>query len=561
MRLKHIVVLFSVVMLFASSCIKTTKEQMFYNNSDFNVKTISGKNGAVVSATRQASLVGKSVLQSGGNALDAVVAMQMAIGVTEPHASGLGGGGFIVYYSEGDNSIKIYNGREIAPEHLTSVDVFKGKESNNVAYRTEYDVNYIGIPGILKASYEAHLSYGKLPWRDIVNPATLLAKNGFTVEERLALLYNGLSDQIPEVRKLFKTSKFSLGENLINPELATTMERVSTAEGVKDFYSGKLAREIVSNVSKAGGKLTVHDMQSYKLKVQKPSCIKYRDYKVCTRENHIGLLSALNILNKFNVSYIKTPSDPSLMHFIAESVNAGIAYKSKYDDDFLLKSDQVNKILKDMNPSSFVLGDRKKSKKIQLDNVEGKHSTTGTTSMMARDSEGNIAIINSTVNGYFGAGVVSNGMILNNEMLDFSSCENCVNNIQPGKRPVSFMSPIIVFDKYNRPVLALASAGGIRILTYIVSTLVSILDLGMDVQSAINVFKYSVLNNGQIELEPNRLEASVKNKLIAMGHEVFESDEVISGLAGIQIVYDKSGDVSAVNTGREVRRWASAEAY
>lgn len=509
----------SIIFLQIIGCVNSN----VYNNSDFDLKTQEYKQQAVGGPTQLSVNIGNEILKSGGNAMDTILAMQAAIGLSEMHASGLGGGGYILYFDKKSGKIIAFDGRETAPKNATQQNVFGSSGKDETKYRSEFGSQYIATPGILKVMKLAHKQFGSIEWEDIFKPTIEAAQNGFILENRLSIFYDKYKKELPDVANAIKIDK-KIAKNI---DLANTLTIIAN-DTHDEFYNGELGNKIVDKVQKSGGLLTKKDLVDYKAFQSDASCVGYKDYKICTRKGNFAILSAIKILEKEDFSNIKTGDDAIFINKIANAVNIAIANKRKYDQDIYQNVDDiVHKIANNDN------------------------NTTGTTAFFAIDKQGNIAIIGSSVNGYFGSGVVAEGLVMNNTMLDFSDCVNCTNEIKSGARPSSSISPIIVLDKNNNPVFGVSSAGGIRILSYVTSTLMQMIELGIDPQEAINSIKYSLHNNGTIMFEP-RCDDKLKNDLEKFGHRIIVSDEVISGLIAFKI------DKNSIKTGYETRRWGQS---
>ena len=504
----------SIIFLINLIMLVVKNNPCYSSNKGYNDKNFAAKKGCfneyAVSGLNKASVkIGKDIIASGGNAMDAVLAMQVAIGLTEAHASGLGGGGYILYFNKKTGQITTYDGREVAPVNASIEYVFGKSEQrdikiktvvrseqakNELNYREEFDSRYIGVPGILSAMDLAYNDHASKPWGNLFEPTIQLAKKGFTPEPRLQYFYNRYSSDLPDIKNLFRQNTFDkLRFKSTNEEMARTLELIAKKDGVINFYQGGLAERIANTAQKSGSILTKQDLASYKSVKAGSMCIGYKEYKICTRADHFTPLLALKILEKYD---LQNASEADTIFQISNAIDIALANRRKYQQDGFTDGGliirEAEQTLSNFNQAQ-IHSPIKTAIKTANKKINTNNSITGTTSFFAIDTEGNIAVVASSVNGYFGSGITAEGIVLNNTMLDFADCKSCTNEVQPGKRPTSSMSPIIVFDKNGKPVFGASSAGGIRILTYVVSTLINMMEKGLDPQQSINTIKYTRL--------------------------------------------------------------------
>lgn len=520
------------------------------NNSDFGFAGHSYKKYAVVGSTKEATKIGQNIILKGGNAMDAVLAMQAAVAVTESHASGFGGGGYILYFDSKSGILSTFDGREIASAKSTKNNIFND-EYKNSTFPDFYSARYIAVPAMPKLMKLAHSSEGRLPWRDIFTPAIMLAENGFVAEPRLKGFVKKYKDILPFINADIENKKPNL---FINKKLARTMKMLSTYKGVEEFYHGKMSSEIANAVRKEGGFVDGKDFATYNAYKKDGLCMKYKNYKICTRDANFTPLIAIKLLEKVDFSKYNDSHDPNLILLISNAINAAIANKAYYDGDGFYDS---AKLLSSISNNTYNIFNVQKTYApngvLKNEKFSISENKQGTTAFFAIDKDGNVAIFTSSINAYFGSGVAVAGMPLNNTLIDFSECSDCMNRVRPLRRPASSMSPIMVFDSKNKPIIGLSSAGGLKIISYVVSTLMDILEFNTSPQEAINKPKYALNNTKDIYFEPDRISRFHKTKLTNMGFNVVETDEVISGLVAFKI--DKDG---LIHSGFEVRRWFSS---
>jgi gamma-glutamyltranspeptidase / glutathione hydrolase len=453
-----------------------------------------------------ATEVGVQVLKSGGNAVDAAVAVGMALAVTYPFAGNLGGGGFmLVRFADGRSTFIDF--REKAPakaSHDMYLDA-NGKPTRDslVGWRAA------GVPGTVRGLELAHKKYGKKPWNELLSPAVKLAADGFTVSYALSTSLKGkganeLLGQFPESKRIFLRDgkPFEMDEVLAQPELAKTLRRIA-ASGAKDFYEGETAKRFASEMAANGGLIALDDLKNYQAVERVPLTGKYKGYEVITApppsSGGIGILQMMGMLE--GTSYQKSGAGSAASyHYLAEAMRRYYADRSEYlgDPDFfkvptarLLSPQYIRERRDSIDPDRVTPSD-----KIRPGKYPSQESTE-TTHFNIVDSEGNAVALTYTLNGGYGNGVTVPGLgfLLNNEMDDFAAkpgspnlfglIQGESNAIAPGKRPLSSMSPTIVL-KDGKLYLVVGSPGGSRIITAVMQVILNVLDFGMNMQDAID---------------------------------------------------------------------------
>lgn len=457
----------------------------------------------VVSREAHATDAGVSILKAGGNAVDAAIAVGLALAVTHPSAGNIGGGGFmLVRFADGRTTFIDF--RERAPEKATR-DMYldaEGKPTRDslVGWRAA------GIPGTVRGFEMAHKKYGKAKWADLVAPAVKLAKQGFPVSYGLA---NGLKSaknlpQFAESKRIFQRDGnfYEPGDRLVQPELGAVLERIQKV-GPRDFYEGQTAQKMVAAMEKMGGLFTLNDLKSYRAVERAPLSGMYRGYEIITApppsSGGIGILQMLGVLEKTNYAASGAGSAQAI-HYTAEAMRRYYADRSEYlgDPDFftvptkkLLDPRYLTKLRESIDPNAATNSDR-----IRPGDLTGYESTE-TTHYSIVDEAGNAVAVTYTLNGGYGSGatVPGLGILLNNEMDDFSVKPGApnmygaiggeANAIQPGKRPLSSMSPSIVL-KDGKLALVVGTPGGTRILTSVMQVIQNVIDFQMTIQNAVN---------------------------------------------------------------------------
>lgn len=533
------------------------------------VKKIEVAEAAVVSAHPLASEVGKAILQQGGNAVDAAIAVQYALAVVYPNAGNLGGGGFmVVQLADGENTT--FDFRERAPGH-SSRDMYLDENGTAIASKSRDGHLAVGVPGTVAGIFQAHARYGRLPMETLIQPAIDLAERGFAITEREAQGLNRYKADFTEfntVSPIFvKDSAWQQGDSLIQHDLARTLERIRD-QGQMGFYGGETARLIVDEMQRGSGIVTLEDLSGYVAVERKALTFSYKDYQIVTMglpsSGGVMMQQMMGMLEYFPIEDYRHNS-PEAVQLMTEIERRAYADRTEYmgDPDFvdvpvaqLVDKTYLRRRMADYTPvrptPSSAIGPG------FVDMVESEE----TTHLSVVDGEGNAVSVTTTLNGAYGSRVVVGhaGFILNNEMDDFSAKPGApnkfgllgtdANKIEPGKRMLSSMTPTIVL-KNRRPFLVLGTPGGSTIITSVFQTLVNLLDFGMTVEDAVNRPKFHhQWQPDLIEIEPDFPE-STKSALESMGY-AFKDRASIGRMeviqvkdTGIEAVGDWRGDDSA----------------
>lgn len=521
---------------------------------------VSGQQWMIASANHYASEAGAAMLRQGGNAIDAMVATQLVLGLVEPQSSGIGGGGFLVYWDSDNHQMTTFDGRETAPFAVTP-RLFQDKNGQPLAF---YDAvvggRSVGTPGTIKLLWNSHQQYGQLDWKKLFQPAIRLAKNGFIVSPRLAALVAKDATHLqrwPVTKNYFFDAQgqpIQAGQKLINQPYADTLRKIADY-GQKAFYQGDIAREIVNTVQNAIGNpgvLSSIDLASYKVKQRAPICAPYHQYQICgmgppssgalTLGQIMGMLShyPLATMGANNINSWRLIGDASRLAFadrgryMADSDYVPMPTKGLLDPAYIHQRAQLlatNKKLISVEAGSPPWD------YANLQTTDEAIELPSTTHFAIVDRQGNVVSMTSTIENSFGSRLMVGGFLLNNELTDFSFRSHIdgkpiANRIEPGKRPRSSMAPTIVMYN-NQPVLAIGSPGGSQIIGYIAKTLVAYLDWGMDLQQAINLPN---INNrfGPFELEQNTSATAWAPKFEQLGYKTAVKD-LNSGIQAISI--------------------------
>ncbi|XP_064461236.1 scoloptoxin SSD14-like isoform X2 [Ornithodoros turicata] len=441
---------------------------------------------AVIADAEPCAPIGSNILQIGGSAVDAAIAMLLCDGAANPQSMGIGGGLFMTVYINGSDAVEVIDGREAAPQDATA-DMFLGNSS--LLHSGPLSV---AVPGELKAYWTAHQKYGKLNWSSLIDPTVHLCRNGFPVGYHLAATLKDLRQEVlnePTLRELFYNNNtqdiYKEGEYMRRPVLADTLEEIAK-KGADEFYSGEIGRKFVEDVRRLGGLITEEDLKAYKVKVKAATKSTVSGglklYSVPPPGSGAVLSMILNIMDGYNYTSASEDlsiDDTTLMyHRFVEALKFSFAKRSYLgDEDFVNVSSHVADMLSRQYADSIreqKISDKETHEPEYYgpDGFNAENKGTAQVSVLAPN--GDAVSATSTVNAYFGALLrsTSTGIILNNGMDDFS-VENATNRfgvhwspsnlIAPGKRPMSSMCPAILLDADGKVKIVYGGAGGTRI--------------------------------------------------------------------------------------------------
>ena len=465
--------------------------------------------GMVVSQEMLASQVGADILARGGNAVDAAVATGFALAVTLPRAGNLGGGGFMLVHLAAENKTVAIDYREMAPASA-SRDMFLDAEGDVDNKKARYSMQSSGVPGTVAGLLHALDSYGTMSLKQVLQPAIELAANGFKVSMDLSSSLQARQQTMhknPASKEYFYKADgagYEYGETLVQKHLAATLQRIAK-KGRSGFYQGKTAQLIVAEMQRSGGLISHKDLTSYRVIERTPVCGDYRGNSVCAMpppsSGGVHMLQMLNILEGWDLASLGHNS-AAYIHRLVESMRRAYADRSSYlgDPDYfpvpvaeLTDKQYATELREQIN---LAKSSRSADIRPGLDNRSAGKESTETTHFSTWDRWGNVVSNTYTLNFSYGSGisVTGAGFLLNNEMDDFSAkpgspngyglVGGIANAIEPGKRPLSSMTPTIVFDKSGAPILATGSPGGSTIITIVMQMLLNIIDFDMNVAEA-----------------------------------------------------------------------------
>lgn len=509
----------------------------------------------VAAANPLAAQAGMRVLDAGGSAVDAAVAIQAVLGLVEPQSSGLGGGAFMMYYDARRHLVQAYEGREAAPA-AAGPDWFMedGKPlSFDVAVVSGHAT---GVPGVVAMLGLAQSRHGRLPWRKLFDDATKLARDGFTVSPRMARfigLPNFPQGNTADLRAYFTKpdgTRYVAGDVLRNPAYADTLQKLAWG-GPGTLYRGQIARAIVAKLAEQPrpSNMTLKDIASYRAHAVEPLCMPYRTLRICAPpppSSGVSLLQALAMLEHTNIAQLG-PTDARAWVLLAEAQRLMYADRDQYVADPAFIDVPVSGMLDAayVAQRAALIGDRPaasvapgKPPAAAPRAQDRTRDVAGTSHFVVVDRYGDVVSMTTTVESMFGSGRMVGGFFLNNQLTDFSFSPTSAdgapiaNAVAGGKRPRSSMSPLLVFDKDGRFLAALGSPGGSSILAYDLKTVVGHFDWGLSMQQAIDL--PNLIARGNLVVgEQNRFGAPLLQAMQALGLDVQGSRGEQSGLHGI----------------------------
>jgi gamma-glutamyltranspeptidase/glutathione hydrolase len=508
-----------------------------------------GQRSMAVTANPHATEAAVAMLARGGSAVDAAIAAQLALNVVEPQSSGIGGGGFLLFYDRASGRVLAYDGRETAPASARP-DRFLDAAGRPLDFQEALASGQaVGAPGLLAMLAQAHTAHGRLPWAELFAPAIRLAEEGFAVSPRLHQLIarDALLPHSPKARLLFYDMAgrpLPVGARLRNPELADVLRQIA-AGGAAVFYGGGLAQDIVAAVRTAPhqpGDLGTEDLAAYRPRLREPVCAPYRGFRVCSAPPPAGGVTLLQILGMLERFEARDPEDILAVHRFAEAGRLAYADRAHYlaDPDFVTVP--VTQLL---DPGYLAARARLIRDEDTLGHAEpgalpeaagaggdgGDRSAT--THLSVVDAEGNAVALSSSIEDAFGSRLMVRGFLLNNQLTDFAfrpeaAGQAVANRVEGGKRPRSAMAPTLVFDREGRLHAVLGSPGGSRIINYVARAIVAIIDGGLEPDRVVRL-PHAGSRNGPTELERDRSPPALAEALRRLGHEIVQA-EMTSGL-------------------------------
>lgn len=500
------------------------------------------RNGMVVSAHPVASEVGVAILKKGGNAVDAAVAVQFALAVVYPNAGNLGGGGFLVYRSA-RGEVASLDFREKAPGEAFR-DMYLDMHGEPIVDLSLRSQLASGVPGSVDGMVKAHQKYGKLSWKELLQPSVDLARKGFALTAMQAREINSRRESFlkynPEGTVFTSKQNWSEGDNFLQPELAHTLELIRD-QGRKGFYEGETADKIVAEMKSGNGIISLQDLKDYEAQWRKPVIGSYRGYKVISMpppsSGGIALLQMLHSVEAFPLGRWGFQSD-STVQVMIEAERRVYADRAEHlgDPDFyqVPQNQLINLKYNAIRMSDMNFDQATPSAAIHAGSVGAVAESEETTHFSIVDKEGNAVSLTTTLNGSYGSQVVVKGagFLLNNEMDDFSVKPGApnmfgliggkANSIEPGKRMLSSMTPTIV-EKDGKLFMVVGTPGGSTIMTSVFQTILNVIDWNMGMQQAVDAprFHHQWLPD-HVDAEAASFTPELRSRLSQKGYNIKE---------------------------------------
>lgn len=494
----------------------------------------------ITSQGQVSSQAGLEMFRQGGNIVDAAVAVSFAISVERPQSTGIGGGGFLIFHEKKTGKNRVWDFRERAPSRAHA-KMFLKPDGSPDPLKSIDGALAVGVPGLVRGLWDIHQRYGKLPWAKVVGPAIKLAQEGFPVYPHLQQAIVDRADvlkQDPEATRIFFTAEGKVppvGYLLLQPELAQTL-RIIAQKGADGFYRGSVGHKIVKSINDRGGDFKNYDLTNYQTRERRAVEGNYKGYTVVSMpppsSGGTHVVEILNLLEKQNLKQWG-PQHPESIHRIATAMQIAFADRAKYmgDPDFV--SVPVKKLTSKSyaaHMSKYFTEKAVSSNEFPLKRIPD--GATETTHFTLADGDENVIVSTQTINGWFGAGMMAQGtgIVLNNEMDDFAQKVGAQNLFQavggdknlvsPGKRPLSSMSPTIVF-KDNKPVLALGTPSGTRIISCVTQTILNVLEFEMPLYEAVAATRvHHQWRPEELRIESPHFSEATMKALEKKGHKV-----------------------------------------
>ena len=516
----------------------------------------------IVAAEPDAAAAGLAMLRTGGSAVDAAIAAQMVLTLEEPQSSGIGGGAYLVV-SDG-NALHAYDGRETAPASAKA-DMFLDAQGRPRRHNEVIPGGLsVGIPGAVRMLAMAHAAHGKLPWAKLFEPAITLAEQGFVVPRRLALELSEGGPRLaamPDIRALFFApdgTGLQPGQTWHNAKLAQTLRQIAQS-GPDAFYRGTIAEEISTAVAKTPvnpAVMTRTDISGYEPRERTPVCGVYRAYRVCSMppstSGGVTVLQILGMLQRFPSDQLQ-PRTLSAVHLVSEASRLAYADRGRWlgDPDFIAVPlpgllertylDARSRLIDPMHSIGIARPGTPPMRKAQLLDFAPMRPQieNGTSHLAVVDDAGEVVSMTTSVEAAFGAQIAAGGFLLNNQLTDFSfepviDGKPVANAPAAGKRPMSAMSPSIIFAPDGQFFAAVGSPGGAQIIGYVAQAIVNLIDGKLSMPEVAAAPRHVNLNGATL-VERGTVLEGMAPALSAMGHQV-RIVRFDSGLNGIRKV-------------------------
>ena len=514
------------------------------------------KNGMVTTQHFIATKVGEKILNKGGNAYDAAIAVGFTLAVVLPRAGNIGGGGFMVMHDSPTNQNYSIDFREMAPAKSFTSMYLKEDGSFNDKKLSTFGYLASGVPGTVAGFWEVHQKFGSLDWELLLEDAIFYAENGFEITPYMGDILTKYKEKLsyfaPTKNIFMKHNPDFTGSTLIQKDLANTL-KIIAKKGKDGFYKGEVAQNIASQMQKNGGLITQNDLEAYKPQWRKPLISDYRNNKIITMgppsSGGVHVIQMLNILENYDLQELGH-NTPEYINLLAEVMKFAYADRSKHlgDPDFfdVPVSEITNKQYAATIKNQIKLGESIPSSKILPGSFKDNESIE-TTHFSVADRNGNVVSSTYTLNSTFGSGVIieGTGILMNNEMDDFSAAPGIpnqfgllgskANEIQPKKRPLSSMTPTIVM-KNDQLFFTTGSPGGSRIISAVLQSILNIIDFDMDLKEANKAKRIHHQWQPDILQIEFSLNDDIKNELTKLNYNV----KVINPATCLQLIMKKN---------------------
>lgn len=500
-----------------------------------------GKEAMVASQGDATSKAAMEIMKKGGNIIDAFVAASFTISVERPQSTGIGGGGFLVFYNHSEKQVYAFDFREIAPI-LSKANMYLTKDGRTQPLLSQEGALAVATPGLVAGLWDIHKRFGRLPWKETMAPAIELARKGFPLYDHLQVALSDrkiLLSSDEEAKRTFLMSDGSvpkLGTLIVQENLAKTLELIAE-KGRDAFYTGPVAEAIVKTIRAKRGIMTLKDLREYQMKERAPVTSSYKGLKVYSMpppsSGGIHVIQILKMLEPYNLKGMG-PQSTDAVHLTANSMQRAFVDRATYlgDPDFtavpvkeLLNKKYLERLSNEINTKTAVKAQELKPVPLPYESSETTHFTIA-------DKDGNMVASTQTINGWFGSGVIAQGtgIILNNEMDDFAQkvgAQNLFgavggnnNLVEPKKRPLSSMSPTVI-TKDGHPFMALGSPSGTRIITCVAQTILNAVEFEMPLFEAVAATRiHQQWQPDALKIEAPFLSEKVEKALKEKGHNV-----------------------------------------
>ncbi len=534
-----------------------------FGASNHEIKNVTAKHAMVAAANGLAAEAGLEILKKGGNAVDAAVATGFALNVVESNASGIGGGGFMVIRPADTGKVVAIDYREEAPGSFTK-DMYASEEAKEKKI-SAYGPMAVGVPGTLAGYALALEQYGTMELKDVIAPAIRLAEEGFPLSGTTAGATESHLDTLSDYNEP-KNNPFvdedglplKAGTIIKQPKLAKAF-RLIAQHGPQVFYNGPIGKSMVARIQELGGSMTMNDLRRYHPILREPAEGTYRGYKIYSMcppsSGGITVVESLNILENFPLGEWGQNSAKTI-HYMSSAFRLAFSDRANYlgDPSFTniptatLESKEYAKKLAGMIPEDKALTEVPKSEIGVDENFSTSHFSVA-------DKDGNIVACTQTINYFFGSSIIdpNYGFVYNDEMDDFSKNPESVNAPEPGKRPLSSMSPTIVLDPQGNPFLTVGSPGAWRIITTVAQLISDVVDYKMSMDDAIEAPRFTTRTKGTtpdlLQIE-SRLPQEVQDNLVKMGYEIKVKKDYDLYFGGAQGILFKDGELQGAADSR-----------